>query len=130
MPPFKEIFEIGRCRAGTAARTLTLENVGYFKIGDLEAIEAAGISLAEVADKFYAIYMEQIFVNNFVHADPHPGNVFVKPLPLPEETHIVEFHPGDPVPPAENRPYQIVFVDFGMGPSSPNGCARPCAITR
>jgi predicted unusual protein kinase regulating ubiquinone biosynthesis (AarF/ABC1/UbiB family) len=31
------------------ARTLTLENVGYIKIGDLQAIEAAGISRADVA---------------------------------------------------------------------------------
>lgn len=98
----------------SAARTLTLENVGYIKIGDLAGIEAAGISRAEVAKKFYNTYMEQIFVTNFVHADPHPGNVFVKPLPTPDETGLDGFRPGDPVPYRPGRPFQLVFVDFGM----------------
>ena len=98
----------------SAARTLTLENVNYIKIGDLAGIEAAGISRAELSKKFYNIYMEQIFVNNFVHADPHPGNVFVRPLPHSVEKGILDFLPGDPVPHKPNRPFQIVFVDFGM----------------
>ncbi len=98
----------------TAARTLTLENVSYIKIGDLAAIEAAGISRAQVAKKFYHLYMRQIFITNFVHADPHPGNVFIKPLPHPGEIGIAGFGPGDPVPYQSERPFQIVFVDFGM----------------
>ncbi|MES1242597.1 MAG: AarF/UbiB family protein [Acidobacteriota bacterium] len=100
--------------AASASRTLTLENVGYLKIGDLAALDRAGISRPEVARVLYRIYMQQIFVHHFVHADPHPGNLFVKPLPLPGEA---PFAPGDPVPapPAgEERPFRIVFVDFGM----------------
>ncbi len=98
----------------SAARTLALENVGYIKIGDLSAIEAAGISRAEVAKKFYNIYMEQIFVKNFVHADPHPGNVFIRPLRHPDEPEASTFYPTDEVPYKADRPFQIVFVDFGM----------------
>jgi predicted unusual protein kinase regulating ubiquinone biosynthesis (AarF/ABC1/UbiB family) len=97
-----------------AARTLTLENVGYIKIGDLAAIDAAGISRPQVAKEFYQIYMRQTFVTNFVHADPHPGNVFVKPLPHPNEAEGTNFGPQDPVPYQPGRPFQIVFVDFGM----------------
>lgn len=98
----------------SADRTLTLENVSYIKIGDLEAIEAAGISRPDVAKKFYDTYMEQIFVTNFVHADPHPGNVFVKPSLHPDETGKSHFRPGEPVPHKADRPFQIAFVDFGM----------------
>jgi predicted unusual protein kinase regulating ubiquinone biosynthesis (AarF/ABC1/UbiB family) len=98
----------------TTARTLTLENVSYIKIGDLAAIEAAGISRAQVAKKFYHLYMRQIFITNFVHADPHPGNVFIKPLPHPSEIGIAGFDPDDAVPYRPKRPFQIVFVDFGM----------------
>ncbi len=65
-------------------RVLTLENVASLKISDFAAIEAAGISRAEVARRIYDTYLTQIFVNNFVHADPHPGNLFVRPLPWPE----------------------------------------------
>jgi predicted unusual protein kinase regulating ubiquinone biosynthesis (AarF/ABC1/UbiB family) len=98
----------------SAARTLTLENVGYIKIGDLAAIEAAGISRPRIAKKFYNIYMEQIFVNNFVHADPHPGNVFIRPLPHPDEQGVAAFPPNGAIPHKPDRPFQIVFVDFGM----------------
>jgi predicted unusual protein kinase regulating ubiquinone biosynthesis (AarF/ABC1/UbiB family) len=96
------------------ARILTLENVGYIKISDLKAIEAAGISRPKLAKKFYDIYMEQIFITNFVHADPHPGNVFVKPLAHPDEGGVIGFRPGKPVPHQPDRPFQIAFVDFGM----------------
>src|SRR5262249_13672068 len=96
----------------SAARLLTMENVSYIKIGDLQGIEAAGISRPEVARKFYNVFMEQCFVTNFVHADPHPGNVFVKPLPLPGEART--FRPGEAVPYKAGRPFQLAFVDFGM----------------
>ena len=98
----------------SARRTLTLENVGYLKMADVAALEAAGIRRAEVARDLYRVYMQQIFVHHFVHSDPHPGNLFVRPLPVAGER---PFAPGDPVPaPAtgEARPFQIVFVDFGM----------------
>jgi predicted unusual protein kinase regulating ubiquinone biosynthesis (AarF/ABC1/UbiB family) len=118
--------------AASARRTLTLENVGYLKIGDLAALDRAGISRPEVARVVYRIYMQQIFVHHFVHADPHPGNLFVKPLPLPGEP---PFGPGDPVPPpppgSGERPFQIAFVDFGMVADIPErlrGALREYAI--
>jgi predicted unusual protein kinase regulating ubiquinone biosynthesis (AarF/ABC1/UbiB family) len=85
----------------TGRRTLTEENVAFLKIADVEALEAAGVRPGEVARKMYRVYMEQIFVHSFVHADPHPGNLFVHPLEAPED-------------PETGRPFQVVFVDFGM----------------
>jgi predicted unusual protein kinase regulating ubiquinone biosynthesis (AarF/ABC1/UbiB family) len=87
----------------TTRRVLTLENVASIKITDYDAIQAAGISRAQVARRLYDTYLRQLFVTNFVHADPHPGNLFVHPLP--------------PAPDAgrdEPRPFLLVFVDFGM----------------
>ena len=98
----------------SARRTLTLEDVGWIKIADLAALDAAGIRRSEVARDLYRVYLCQIFEHYFVHADPHPGNLFVRPLPVGEEG---PFAPGDavPSPPAgEARPFQIAFVDFGM----------------
>ncbi len=83
----------------TTRRVLTLENVASIKITDFDAIEAAGVSRAQVARRLYDTYLRQIFVTNFVHADPHPGNLFVQPL--------------EPVPDAP-RPFLLIFVDFGM----------------
>jgi predicted unusual protein kinase regulating ubiquinone biosynthesis (AarF/ABC1/UbiB family) len=49
--------------------------------------------------------MEQIFVLNFVHADPHSGNLFVQALE------------GGTTPKQTGKspcPFRIAFVDFGM----------------
>jgi len=83
----------------TTRRVLTMQNVAAIKIGDHEAIKAAGIDLAQVAQRLFAAYLQQVFVYNFVHADPHPGNLFVEP------SEPVEGQP---------RPFILTFVDFGM----------------
>jgi predicted unusual protein kinase regulating ubiquinone biosynthesis (AarF/ABC1/UbiB family) len=118
--------------AWSARRTLTLENVGWLKIGDLAALDAAGISRPELARVLYRVYLRQIFEHSFVHADPHPGNLFIRPLPLEGE---LPFPPGAaPVPPPPDgtqRPFQIVFVDFGMVaviPERLRGALREYAI--
>lgn len=97
----------------TRRRVLTLENVAYLKIGEVEALERAGIDRAELARRLYRTYMEQIFVHHFVHADPHPGNLFVRPLPI-EGEDAAGFAPGEPVPAAAARDFELVFIDFGM----------------
>jgi predicted unusual protein kinase regulating ubiquinone biosynthesis (AarF/ABC1/UbiB family) len=82
-------------------RVLTLQDVQAVKITDYPAIEAAGIDRAEVANRLFDTYLKQIFDDRFFHADPHPGNLFVSPLePAAED--------------AGPRPWQLVFVDFGM----------------
>ncbi len=104
----------------TTRRVLTLENVASIKIDDLQAIEAAGISRSEVARRLYDTYLEQIFVHSFVHADPHPGNLFVHPLDMPPDA-----------PPGAPRPFWLIFVDFGMVaviPESMRGAMRDVAI--
>ena len=100
----------------SAACTLTLEHVGYIRIADLAGIDAVGIDRSQVAEVFYQLYMQQIFVTHFVHADPHPGNVFIKPLPTDAEREggIETYRPADAVPYAANRSFQVVLIDFGM----------------
>ncbi len=106
-----EIFE-AFCRPSV----LTLENVAYIKITDIGGLQAAGIEPAAVAERLYETYMHQIFVTNFVHVDPHPGNLFVRPLTTAEEAESGQsgFEPGDQIPYQPERPFQLVFVDFGM----------------
>ncbi len=91
---------IPRVYAQTSTRrVLIMEDVADLKITDFAAIEAAGVDRRAVARRLFDTYLQQIFVHNFVHADPHPGNLFVQPLPPT---------PGQP------RPFRLVFVDFGM----------------
>jgi predicted unusual protein kinase regulating ubiquinone biosynthesis (AarF/ABC1/UbiB family) len=93
-------------------RVLVMENVASLKISDFAAIDAAGISRQEVARRLFDTYLKQVFDDNFVHADPHPGNLFVQPLPpIVSELGLVE--------PGQGRPFRLVFVDFGMVASIP-----------
>jgi predicted unusual protein kinase regulating ubiquinone biosynthesis (AarF/ABC1/UbiB family) len=88
----------------TTALVLTLEDVTSIKLNDYASIDRAGVDRHEVASRLLACYLHQIFDIRFFHADPHPGNLFVYPLPQTESNGIV---PG-------KRPFYLVFVDFGM----------------
>lgn len=90
----------------TTKRVLTLENVYAIKITDYEAITAAGIERADVAKVLFKTYLKQIFEDDFFHADPHPGNLFVTPAPVDSENEVS---------------WQLTFVDFGMVGTVPAG---------
>src|SRR6266849_7033686 len=79
----------------TSRRVLVLEWINGIKINDYAALEAAGIDRLEVAKRTVNAYFSQFFEAGFFHADPHPGNIFIK-KGTPEIGPIIE------------------FVDFGM----------------
>jgi predicted unusual protein kinase regulating ubiquinone biosynthesis (AarF/ABC1/UbiB family) len=83
-------------------RVLTLEDVRAIKITDYDEITAAGISRSEVAGRLLSTYLKQIFEDGFFHADPHPGNLFIKPLD--------DVDGGTTGP----REWRLTFIDFGM----------------
>lgn len=62
----------------TSTRVLTAEYIDGCKISDTEGIRKMGLSLNEVDKKLVRCFSDQIFLTGFVHADPHPGNVFVR----------------------------------------------------
>lgn len=59
-------------------RVLVMEWVDGIKINDYAALEAANINRLEVAKRTVRAYFYQFFTAGFFHADPHPGNIFVK----------------------------------------------------
>ncbi len=81
----------------TAKHVLVLEWIDGIKINDYTALEAENINRLEVAKQTVQAYFYQFFVEGFFHADPHPGNIFVK--------KGVKTAEGGPV---------IAFLDFGM----------------
>lgn len=82
----------------TTRKVLVLEDVFAIKITDYEEISAAGIDRAKVAKELLDTYLKQIFEDGFFHADPHPGNLFITP-----------------VPGSDGKPdWKLTFVDFGM----------------
>ena len=78
-------------------RILTMEMIEGFKITDKEKIIKIGQDPKKIARIGLDLYLTQFLKYGFFHADPHPGNIFLK----------------------ENG--QIVFIDFGaMGKLYPN----------
>ncbi len=66
-------------REATTSRVLTLEYVPGIKASDVAGLLAAGLNPQEVARRCAQLTMQQIFLDGFFHADPHPGNVFLLP---------------------------------------------------
>lgn len=61
----------------STGRVLTMEYVSgrkITKLGPLAKLEVDGEALAE---ELFRAYLQQILVDGFFHADPHPGNVFL-----------------------------------------------------
>jgi predicted unusual protein kinase regulating ubiquinone biosynthesis (AarF/ABC1/UbiB family) len=74
----------------TTRRVLTMEFEEGIKITDASGLERAGVNRHNLARKLLQIYVRQILVDGFFHADPHPGNLFVTPAG------------------------RIILIDFGM----------------
>jgi predicted unusual protein kinase regulating ubiquinone biosynthesis (AarF/ABC1/UbiB family) len=85
----------------SARRVLTLSDVSAIKISDVDTLVAAGIDPNAVAAELARVTFEQFFVTGFFHADPHPGNIFVTPVPpaSPDGTKV---------------DFALTFIDFGM----------------
>ena len=58
-----------------------MEFISGIKITDLTALQEAGISPQTVAKLLNDVFAEQVFRLGILHADPHPGNLFVQPGP-------------------------------------------------
>lgn len=71
-------------------RVLTMEFVGGYKITDIAGLRSAGINVKGLAQRLIECYLKQALIDGFYHADPHPGNLFIRP-------------DGG-----------IIFIDFGM----------------
>jgi predicted unusual protein kinase regulating ubiquinone biosynthesis (AarF/ABC1/UbiB family) len=89
----------------TTRRVLVMERISGIKISDTAALDRAGVDRSELAHRFYRAYLKQWFLDGIFHADPHPGNLFVRvegPPPAPTNGT----RPG--------APCTLIFVDFGM----------------
>lgn len=73
----------------TSPRVLTMEFIHGIKITDKEKILKEGFNPSEILTKMMNVLGEQVFVHGFFHADPHPGNIFVRRHPKTNRSQIV-----------------------------------------
>ncbi|WP_440898026.1 ABC1 kinase family protein [Amphibacillus sp. Q70] len=74
----------------TSSKVLVMEYVEGVKLSDVVEQKVAGFDQKEVADHLARITFQQVLIDGFFHADPHPGNILIRP---------------------DN---QLVLLDFGM----------------
>ncbi|HMQ31946.1 MAG TPA: AarF/UbiB family protein [Chloroflexaceae bacterium] len=120
----------------TTRRVLVMERIGGVKINDLATLEALGVSRVELAARLNNCYLKQFFIDGFFHADPHPGNLFVRlepelpavareespngrhaPAPAGGNGVMLDGHllgDAEAHAAAPGRPFTLIFVDFGM----------------
>jgi predicted unusual protein kinase regulating ubiquinone biosynthesis (AarF/ABC1/UbiB family) len=60
-------------------RILTTEFVDGTKVTDVAALESHGVDRTALAQRILTAYCQMIFIDGVYHADPHPGNILVRP---------------------------------------------------
>ncbi|MGD2205683.1 MAG: AarF/ABC1/UbiB kinase family protein [Anaerolineae bacterium] len=75
----------------SSRRVLTTEFIHGIKVTDKEALEAAGVNIHTLLSQGVRANLKSLFEHGLFHADPHPGNLLVRP-----------------------EDGTLVFLDFGM----------------
>lgn len=61
----------------TTSRVLTMDYIEGKKITKVSPLAKMEIDTNILADQLFRAYLQQILIDGFFHADPHPGNVFI-----------------------------------------------------
>lgn len=69
------------CMQLSSQRVLTMEWVEGCRVDDQQAMQRLSLRPKDVAVLLLDAFAEMTYVHGFVHADPHPGNVLVRPAP-------------------------------------------------
>lgn len=63
----------------SSERVLTMEYIDGLKVTDIARLDQAGVDRKKLADSFIRSIFKQLLIEGFYHADPHPGNLLVRP---------------------------------------------------
>lgn len=61
----------------TTTRVLTMDFISGAKVTSLSPLGRIDVDGCGLAEELFRAYLQQILVDGFFHADPHPGNVFL-----------------------------------------------------
>nr|MBC7244937.1 AarF/ABC1/UbiB kinase family protein [Chloroflexota bacterium] len=61
----------------TTRRVITSQELCGYKLLDLELLKREGYDLSAIAEVIVDVYLKQVFVDGFFHADPHPANILI-----------------------------------------------------
>ena len=72
----------------TTVNVLTMEEIDGLACTDINAMDELGIDRKILAENGVKIFLDQVFRDNFFHADMHPGNIFVSKLNVNQPSYI------------------------------------------
>ena len=72
----------------TTVNVLTLEEIDGLACTDIHAMDELGIDRKILAENGVKIFLDQVFRDNFFHADMHPGNIFVSKVNVNQPSYI------------------------------------------
>jgi ubiquinone biosynthesis protein len=72
----------------TTSKVMVLEKIDGIPCTDIKQIEDHGINKKALAENGVMIFLNQVFRDNFFHADMHPGNIFVSKKNLNDPGYI------------------------------------------
>ena len=61
----------------TSKQVMVMERIHGVPIDDVAQLQALNVDMKKLAERGVEIFFKQVFVDNFFHADMHPGNIFV-----------------------------------------------------
>jgi ubiquinone biosynthesis protein len=61
----------------TTSRVLTMDYIRGKNINKLSPLGQMEIKGTELAEELFRAYLQQILIDGFFHADPHPGNIYI-----------------------------------------------------
>jgi ubiquinone biosynthesis protein len=61
----------------TTHQVITMQEVPGHQLTDLDLLRSEGVDLPGLAETIVDVYLKQVFVDGFFHADPHPANILV-----------------------------------------------------
>ena len=63
----------------STSKVLVQEFVSGCKITDVDQLKSWDLKPSDIAERGLDVYLKQIFEHGYFHADPHPGNILIKP---------------------------------------------------
>lgn len=76
---FKDFYVPRAFKQYTTEKVMVIEKINGCKITDVSIYKEWGIDAEDIAKTGMKIYLTQIFEHGYFHADPHPGNVLIRP---------------------------------------------------
>lgn len=100
-------------------RVLVMEFASGCKITDVKRLKEWGLDPRKIAEKGLDVYLKQIFESGYFHADPHPGNVLVRP-----DGRLVLIDFGMTGKLMQKDKFALAGIFFNMARQNPQGMAN------